>query len=180
MFDAANRLSRDAIRAIVREHLPKADQAKAIENLQFLVDLVSECKTKEDMVFSVRDGKLVDNEKVGGRWEDQQRQMRWVPKIIPTKPRGRRFIHWQRILISLLGAQYYAGTGKIPTRGGTEGPDSAFERFAAPFVQFFEIKNPKNLVKEYIAERRQNGPYAWCIRHGSRKQREKTLRKGQV
>jgi hypothetical protein len=132
------------------------------------------------MVFSVSSGKLVENEEVGGRWEDQQRQMRWVPKIIPTKPKGRRFIHWQRILISLLGAQYYAGTGKIPTRGGTEGPDSAFERFAAPFVQFFEIKNPKNLVKEYIAERRQNGPYAWCIRHGSRKQREKTLRKGQV
>ena len=180
MLDAASRLSRGVIRAIVREHLPKAEQVKAVENLKFLVDLVSECKAKEDMVFSVRIGTLVENETVGGSWEDQQRQRRWVPQVVPKKPVGRRFVHWQRVLISFLGAQYYAGTGKIPTRGGTEGPDSAFERFAAPFLQFFEIKNPKNLVKEYIAERRQTEPYAWSVQYGSRKQAQKAIRKSQV
>lgn len=180
MFNSATRFSRDMIRAIVREHLPKAEPAKAEESLRFLVDLVSESKAHEGMVFSARGKKLVEKEEVGGRWENQQRQRRWVPQIVPKKPRGRRFVHWQRVLISFLGVQYYFGTGKIPTRGGTAGPNSAFERFAAPFLWFFEIRNPKNLVKEYISERRQKEPYAWCVLYGSRKQARKATRYSQV
>ena len=180
MSNAASGLSRDEIRAIVREHLPKADPATAEESLQFLIDLVSECKAHEGMVFSHRLNKLVKQEVVGGYRKDQQRQQRWVPQVVPKKPVGRRFVHWQRVLVSLLGAQYYAGTGKVPTRGGTEGLNSAFERFAEPFLLFFGIKNPKNLVKEYIAERRHEDPYAWCVQYGSRKQWEKAICKSQV
>jgi hypothetical protein len=180
MSNAASGLSREEIRTIVREHLPKAEPAKAEESLRFLVDLVSESKAHEGMVFSARGKKLVEKEEVGGRWENQRRQRRWVPQIVPKKPRGRRFVHWQRVLISFLGVQYYAGTGKVPTRGGTEGPHSAFERFADPFLCFFGVANPKNLVKEYIAERRQKEPYAWCILYGSRKQARKATRYSQV
>jgi len=180
MFNSARGLSQNEIRAIVREHLPKADPARAKKSLQLLVNLVSESSAQEGMVFSYRRKKLVRQEVVGGRWKDQQRQRRWVPQVVPKNPVGRRFVHWQRVLVSLLGAQYYAGTGKVPTRGGTEGPNSAFERFAAPFLHFFEIKNPKNLVKEYIAERRHEDPYAWCVLYGSRKQWVKAIDKSQV
>jgi hypothetical protein len=163
------------LHAIARTHLPKADRVKMVKKLQHMVELVAKCRANDGMIYSARSKLLVKQEVIGAFWKDQNRQRRVMLKIAPERRRGRRFIYWHRVLISSLGAHYYAGTGKIPTRRGTDGPESAFERFAAPFLHGFGVTNPKNLVREYLIERRRTDPYGWCALYGSRKQMERAL-----
>lgn len=154
-------MSRQQILDIVRSHLPKSNRLEAVLRLQRLIGEVDYQKAHEKSVYSYSKRKLVTKEKIGGYWAQQGRQRRWKNRFAPSKSRGRSAQAWRRALICFLGREFYAGTGRPPTRGTTNGSPSRFQQFAEPFLTAFQVQDQEGLVREYIRERRKGNPYGF-------------------
>jgi hypothetical protein len=97
---------------------------------------------------------------VGERWKTQSRQRRRIQRSFPIREPGNPKCDvpdYQEYLIIKLGEIYVRSTGLKPTRGGTSGTMSKFERFASPFFSALGIGNFRNRVREYISYRKDQG-----------------------
>ena len=152
-------MSRKQLLEITRSHFPRSNRLQILLRLQRLISEVEYQKTHHAMRYSYSKRKMVAKEKVGGYWARQGKQHRWKELTSPKRRRGRPAEAWRRVLISLLGFEFYRGTENPPTRGATNGSPSAFQCFAAPFLSAFRIQDKEGLVREYIKERRKQNPY---------------------
>jgi hypothetical protein len=94
---------------------------------------------------------------VGGVWQYQKRQRRRKAITFPSRGSGAPKRQYAEYLMLRLGELYVRATGNSPTRGGTSGNYSKFEKFASPFFIALNIDDFRNRVRKYIKDRKSGG-----------------------
>lgn len=89
--------------------------------------------------------------------KNQGRQRRRIRRIFPLRNRGAKRYLYAEYLMKKLGELYVRVTGQRPTRGGTSGSFSQFERFAYPFHAALRIGDFRNRVRRYLVWRKSQG-----------------------
>ncbi len=90
-------------------------------------------------------------------WKNQSRQRRRVRRVFPLLNRGAKKHLYADYLMKKLGEIYVRVTGQRPTRGGTSGSFSQFERFAYPIHAALGIGDFRNRVRRYLDWRKSQG-----------------------
>lgn len=93
----------------------------------------------------------------GRRWKNQGRQRRKINLTFPNREQGRPKHDYASYLMIKLGEIYVRVTGQRPTRGGTSGSFSQFERFAYPIHAALGIGDFRNRVRRYLDWRKSQG-----------------------
>lgn len=118
-------------------------------------EVVKQKKTKGLVAYpDLRQRWLAREVVIGEYWREQGRQRRKIKRTFPSRGQGRPRYDYADYLIQKLGELYVRATGKRPTRGGTEGSFSDFERFAYPFHMAIGIGNFRNRVRKYLDGRK--------------------------
>ena len=143
----------------ISEHLPNASPSDTADRIEQILEEAKEQMANHGKVYSPTTGKPVAREVVGGQWKINARQRRWVPRTIPIRTKGGQPVRWPRYLISMLGKEYFLGTGEQPTFSTFDSKLSKFEAFTKPFLTHFKVRNHKNRIREYVEERKKPNPY---------------------
>jgi hypothetical protein len=136
------------------------DQKKwIVDSLKLVMKEVAKQKVMHDLVQfpSVQSHWPVRTVLLGRQRIRQSRQRRWVSRVFPVKGVGNPRHEFAEYLMIKLGEIYFRATCKKPTRGGTCGAYSKFERFAAPLFQSIGFGDFRNRVRKYIRLRKALG-----------------------
>lgn len=153
-------LSPHELSALAGEICSTAQQKKWVEaSLKLLIREVEKQKKLHHLVLypDLQSRRYVRQVVIGARWQNQLRQRRRINLFFPAKERGRPRLLYADYLMVKLGEIYVRATGKKPTRGGTSGAISRFERFAEPCFDSIGIPNFRNRVRAYIRWRKYQG-----------------------
>lgn len=151
---------RDELLRHIKDHFQEINPNETADRIEQILEVTRGLKANHGKAYSPTTGKPVTKELVGGLWKVNFRQRRWEKQYIPKRPRGRQSIRWPRYLIAMLGKEYFYATGTPPTFINDDVALSKFEAFAKPFLTYFKIQNQKNLIREYVGERKKTNPYS--------------------
>jgi len=153
-------LSRLELSAAAGEVCSTVRQKKWVEeSLKLLIKEVWKQKNLHNFVIypDVQSRRYVRRVVTGSRWQNQKRQRRRISLHFPTKGRGTPRLVYADYLVIKLGEIYVRAKGQKPTRGGTSGILSCFERFARPCFDSLGIPDFRNRVRAYISWRKSQG-----------------------
>ena len=153
-------LSPDELTAVAGEICSSVVQRKRlVGSLKLLIKEVRKQKSTVGLVAypDLRQRWQVREVVTGEYWKNQGRQRRRMRRIFPVLDRGAKKHLYAEYLIIKLGELYVRVTGQRPTRGGTSGNLSQFERLAYPLHEALGIGDFRNRVREYITWRKSQG-----------------------
>jgi hypothetical protein len=153
-------LSQSELNIIADVICSNASQKKyVVDYLMILMNDVCELKKQDSLVVKpdLNNEIYVKQVELGEYWQNQGRQRRRIKKIFPTRKRGAPKYQYADYLMIKLGEIYVRTTGNKPTRGGTSGNLSKFERFASPLMRIFGVGDVRNRVRKYLKYRKSHG-----------------------